>query len=72
MGNICRSPMADAVLRHLVREAGIARLVFACRDPSPKAGGGAAALAEEPDLLRLPKEGLHKSPERVLGTSLIA
>lgn len=29
-----------------VREAGIARLVFACRDPSPKAGGGAAALAE--------------------------
>jgi protein-tyrosine phosphatase len=27
MGNICRSPMADAVLRHLVAEAGLAERV---------------------------------------------
>jgi protein-tyrosine phosphatase len=27
MGNICRSPMADAVLRHLVDEAGLAERV---------------------------------------------
>ncbi len=29
-----------------VREAGIARLVFALRDPNPRAGGGAESLAE--------------------------
>lgn len=29
-----------------VRDAGIARLVFACRDPNPRAEGGAAVLAE--------------------------
>src|SRR5690606_33693336 len=33
-------PCADAVL-----EAGVTRLVFACRDPSPKARGGAEILA---------------------------
>ncbi len=46
-------PCVDAIL-----EAGIARVVAGCADPSPKAGGGAAALERagvEVELLDLPE-----------------
>jgi protein-tyrosine phosphatase len=44
MGNICRSPTAEAVMRHLVREAGLAHLVTV-----DSAGTGAWHVGEERD-----------------------
>jgi protein-tyrosine phosphatase len=44
MGNICRSPTAEAVMRHLVRDAGLAHLVTV-----DSAGTGAWHVGEERD-----------------------
>jgi protein-tyrosine phosphatase len=44
MGNICRSPTAEAVMRHLVREAGLAGKIEV-----DSAGTGAWHLGEERD-----------------------
>jgi len=44
MGNICRSPTAEAVMRHLVRQAGVGHLVTV-----DSAGTGAWHVGEERD-----------------------
>ena len=44
MGNICRSPTAEAVMRHLVREAGLASAIAV-----DSAGTGAWHVGEERD-----------------------
>lgn len=44
MGNICRSPTADAVFRHQVRAAGLEKLIYV-----DSAGTHAYHIAEPPD-----------------------
>jgi protein-tyrosine phosphatase len=44
MGNICRSPTAEAVMRHLVRQAGVGHLITV-----DSAGTGAWHVGEERD-----------------------
>jgi len=62
MGNICRSPMAEAVFRHMVREAGLAD-----RISIDSAGTGAWHVGEQPHhgtLAVLHKNGVDAGKQR--------
>lgn len=62
MGNICRSPMAEAVFRHLVAEAGLAE-----RFVIDSAGTGAWHVGEPPHpgtLAVLARNGVDPGPQR--------